>query len=97
MYITCKGRKEAENISKRLLEKRLVACSNMLPIKSMYWWEGKIVDGDEVVIIAKTSEKNFPKAEKEVKRLHSYKVPCILKIEAKANNEYEEWAEKEMR
>lgn len=97
IYITCKDKEEAEKISRYLLENRLIACSNMFPVKGMYWWEGKIVDDNEIVIIAKTNSKNFSKAEKEVKKLHSYKVPCILKIGAKANKDYEEWAEKEMR
>lgn len=96
MYITCKNQKEAEKISRHLLKKRLIACSNMFPVKSMYWWGGKIVNGNEVVIVAKTNEKNFPKAEYEVKKLHSYGIPCILRIEAKANADYSHWAEKEM-
>ena len=97
MCITCKDGKEAEKISRHLLEKRLIACSNIFPINSMYWWEGKIQNDNETVIIAKTSSKNFPKAEKEVKKLHSYKVPCILRIGAKANKDYEEWADNEIR
>lgn len=96
-YITCKDEKEAEKISGHLLEKRLIACSNIFPVKSMYWWNGKIQNDSEVIIIAKTSGKNFSKAEKEVKKLHSYKVPCILKIEANANKDYGEWAAKEMK
>ncbi|MBI2108124.1 divalent-cation tolerance protein CutA [Candidatus Woesearchaeota archaeon] len=96
VYITCKDEKEAEKISRHLLGKRLIACSNMFPIKSMYWWEGKIATDNEVVIIAKSNEKNFSKVQKEVKKLHSYKVPCILKIEAKANKEYGDWADREL-
>ena len=96
MCITCKDGKEAEKISRHLLEKRLIACSNMFPIKSMYWWNGKIVNGNEVVIIAKTNEKKFSKIEEEVKKLHSYKVPCISRIDVRTNKDCQEWAEKEM-
>ena len=96
-YITCKDQKEAEKISKHLLEKRLIACSNMFPIKSMYWWQGKIQNDNEIIIIAKTNEKNFTKVKEVVKKLHSYEIPCILKIDAKANSDYERWAEKEIK
>ena len=96
-YITCKDQKEAEKISRHLLEKRLIACSNMFPVKSMYWWQGKIQNDDEVVIMAKTNEKNFSKVKAEAKKLHSYQIPCILKIDAEANKDYDDWAGKEMR
>lgn len=63
----------------------------------MYWWQNKIVNGYENVVIAKTSNKNFKKAVAEVKKIHSYEIPCILRIDAAANKEYNEWAKKEMR
>jgi len=97
VYITCKDRKEAEKISYHLLRKRLIACSNIFPVQSMYWWNYKIANEKEYVIIAKTNNKNFKKAVMEVKRLHSYKIPCILRLNAKANKEYEAWANKEMK
>lgn len=96
VYITCKDRKEAEKISMDLLRKRLIACANIFPIKSMYWWEGKIVNDSEFAIVAKTSNKNFKKAVKEIKKLHSYEIPCILRVKASANKDYEKWANKEM-
>ena len=96
MYITCKDRREAEKISTHLLRKKLIACANIFPIKSLYWWNGKITKSTESVIIAKTTKKKYEKAKKEVAKVHSYKIPCILKIEATANKEFEEWAEKEI-
>lgn len=97
VYITCKDSKEAGRISMHLLRKRLIACANIFPIKSLYWWKGKIVNDKENVIIAKTKDKNFKRLVYEVKRLHSYTIPCILKIDAIANKDYEAWAKKELR
>ena len=97
IYITCKDEDEAVKISKHLLNKRLIACSNMHPIRSMYWWNSKIQDEKEFVIIAKTLEKNHEKIKEEVKKIHSYDVPCILKIDAEANEDYEEWLKKEVK
>lgn len=96
VYITCKDKKEAERISLHLLRKRIIACANIFPIKSLYWWKGKIANDNENAIIAKTSNKNFNELEKEVKKIHSYAIPCILKINAVANKDYEAWANKEM-
>ena len=95
IYITCKDNKEAKKISKALLEKRLVACTNIHPIGSMYWWENKIQEDNEVVLLAKTGEKNYEKVKEEVQKLHSYEIPCILRIKAEANKEYNKWIEEE--
>ena len=95
IYVTCKDEKEAVKISKHLLKKRLIACSNMFPIKSMYWWDKKVVNDDEIILLAKTANKNYEKIKKEVKKLHSYDVPCILKFNVEANKEYGNWVKEE--
>ena len=97
IYITCKDEKEAEKISMHLLKKRLIACANIFPVKSMYWWKEKIEHEKEFAVIAKTLDKNYEKIKREVSKLHSYKVPCILKINATANRDYGEWAGREMK
>ena len=96
-YITCKDRNEAEKISMHLLKKRLVACANIFPIKSMYWWKGKIVKDKEHAVIAKTKDNKFKRLVNETKRIHSYSIPCILRLDAVQNKEYEQWANKEIR
>lgn len=93
-YIVCKDAIEAENISLRLLKKRLIACANIFPIRSVYRWKGKIMNEAENVIIAKTNEKNFNKVVNEVQKIHSYEIPCILKIDSSANKKFEKWADK---
>jgi len=97
VYITCKDEEEAVKISKHLLDKRLIACSNMYPIRSMYRWQGKLQDEKEFVMMAKTKEKNYGKIKEEVKKIHSYDVPCILKIDAEANESYDKWVNEEVK
>ena len=97
IYITCKDEKEAVKISKHLLGKSLIACSNIHPIRSMYMWNKKLQDEKEFVIIAKTKEKNYKIIKEEVKKIHSYDIPCILKIDAEANERYGEWVDKEVK
>jgi len=96
-YIICKDAVEAEKISLHLLKKKLIACANLFPIRSLYRWKGKIISEAENVIIAKTNEGNFDKIVNEVKKIHSYKIPCILKIGSSANKDFEKWADKEMK
>lgn len=97
IYITCKDKEEAESISRYLLAKRLIACANLHPINSLYWWKNKIVNEDEIAILAKTVKENYEKIKKEVQRMHSYDVPCILKISAKVNPLYDDWVKKEVK
>ncbi|MFH1316240.1 MAG: divalent-cation tolerance protein CutA [Candidatus Woesearchaeota archaeon] len=97
IYITCKDREEAKKLSKILLEKRLIACSNLFPVESMYWWKGKIEDQDEYALIAKSTEDKFNKIKETVKQNHSYDIPCIEMIKTSANKRYEEWVKEETR
>ena len=97
VYIICKDEQEAVKISKQLLDKKLIACSNMHPIRSMYHWDGKAQDDKEFVIIAKTKEKNYKEIKEEVQKLHSYDIPCILKINAEANESYGKWVNEEVK
>ena len=69
----------ARNIGHKLLEEQLVACVNIIPkIESIYRWKGQIETASEVVLIAKTVEKNVNKTILRLKELHSYDVPAIL-------------------
>jgi periplasmic divalent cation tolerance protein len=88
IYITNPTKEEAVKISSHLLMKKLIACANIFPVDSLYWWKGKIANEKEFVIIAKTSENNFGKVKDEVERIHSYTIPCIIKIKAGANDKY---------
>ena len=95
IYITHENLTEAKKIANHLLEKKLVACANFFPIESMYWWKGKIQNTNEVVSIIKTKTENWEKVKTAVKELHPYECPCIMKINAQANQDYEDWINKE--
>ncbi len=97
VYITNKNAAEAKSIAKALLDKKLVACANVFPISSMYRWQGKMVNDKEVVLIAKAKPGNYEKIKKVVAKMHSYSVPCIMKIDAVANEPYYKWLMGEMK
>ena len=96
IYITFPNKKEAKKIGRILIEKRLAGCVNIFPIGAIYWWQKKVVKEKEVALIVKTFEKNFGKIEKLVKKMHSYKTPCILSIPVeKVSKNYLQWIKKE--
>ena len=81
IYITVSNEKEALNIGKTLVSERLAASVNIIPsVRSLYWWEGKIQDEQEVVIVAKTSAALVEKLTERVISMHSYICPCVVSI-----------------
>jgi len=97
IYTTCKNKQEAEKIAKHLLEKRLVACAVDFPAGSSYWWNEKIENSREQILLLKTKDENFMQTKEEIKKIHSYETPCILKLNVEANEEYENWLNKEVK
>ena len=98
VYITAKNSGEAKKISAHLLHKKLIACANMFPIESMFFWEGEIQENVEFVILAKTSDDNFDKIDKEVKSIHEYEVPAIYSWKAdKVSKSYADWVKKQIK
>jgi periplasmic divalent cation tolerance protein len=97
VYVTNPNKKEASRIALHLLKKRLIACANIFPIDSAYWWKDKIEKTKEYVLIVKTKEENWEKVKTEIKKVHPYTVPCITKINVEANKEYENWLKNNVR
>lgn len=92
-YVTYPDEATARSISESLVKQRFAACANVFPIQSMYWWEGAIQQEGEWVSILKTSRTLEAELEKAIEALHPYKVPCIMRLEARANEAYEQWIE----
>ena len=88
---------EAKNICHILVEKNLAACVNLLEnMISIYKWEDKLEEGQEVVMIAKTRKILMPKLIETVNSLHSYDCACILELPIQGGNpEFLSWIEKE--
>jgi len=91
--VTCASIAEARKIARKVVEKKLAACANILPgVESIYRWKGKVERTREVLMILKTSAARLPELEREVKRLHSYDVPEFIALPiAAGSKEYLRW------
>ncbi|NGX40124.1 MAG: Divalent-cation tolerance protein CutA [Chlamydiae bacterium] len=90
---TTESLQEAKTIARALLEKRLIACANILPeVQSLYLWKGKIEESTEVKVFFKTTDSLFLKVRDYILEHASYDVPEISKIEITgANPAYTTW------
>ena len=95
IFITASSEEEAKKVATALVNKKLVACVNIIPkIHSIYWWEGKVCQDDEVMLISKSKQSLFPAIMDRVKSLHSYKVPEIISFPiSEGLPEYLNWIE----
>jgi len=81
IYITTSCLEEARAIGNELVSRRLAAGVNIIDsINSIYWWDGKIQDEKEAILIAKTKEVLVPELIEKVKSMHSYACPCIVSL-----------------
>src|SRR5581483_5150271 len=69
LWLTCKDKAEADKITNTLLVKHLVACVRQMPISSSYWWEGKIEQSEETMLLMESKLENFAKVEAEIAKI----------------------------
>ena len=95
VYVTTSSEDEAKKIGKALVEEKLVACANIIPkISSFYYWQNKFEEDSESILLLKTKNSLVEKVIKRTKELHSYDVPAILEVPIKSGNEdYLKWIE----
>ena len=97
LYVTAGSREEALRLGRVLVEKRLVACANVLADStSIYRWEGDLQEDAEAVMILKTRAALVDEVTTEIKGLHSYDCPCVVAIPIEGGNtEFLKWINKE--
>jgi periplasmic divalent cation tolerance protein len=90
---TADKRDVIENIGRAIVEKRLAACCQAIgPIKSVYWWKGRLEEAEEWIGVMKTRDDLWQRVEEEIRKLHPYEVPQIESIEARGVSQaYAQW------
>ena len=85
---------EAEKLAEMLIEKKLAACVQYFPIKSIYRWKDNIEKSEEYVLIIKTSSSRRTLLVKILQKEHSYELPEIVVLEKDfVTEEYSFWVE----
>lgn len=71
----------ASELARNLVQERFVACVNLVSgIRSIYRWQGKVCEDQEVLLIAKTIGARFNELKIYVSDNHPYDVPEIIAL-----------------
>jgi periplasmic divalent cation tolerance protein len=94
---SCGSIREAHEIAGDLVQRRLAACVNIMPITSCYRWKGKVIKEREWLLIIKTDSKIFSRLRRRILALHSYDVPEIVSLKIdRGSKPYLAWMDREV-
>ncbi len=87
---------QAERIARLLVAERLAACAQLIPIKSIYRWKGRVESAAEILLLAKTTKKQARSLMSFIRKRHSYELPEIVAFPVSiASRAYGDWVEQE--
>jgi periplasmic divalent cation tolerance protein len=70
------------SLARTLVEEQLIACANLVPqVRSIYRWEGRVCDEEEVLMVLKTGTERFEALRARVLELHPSEVPELLRLD----------------
>jgi periplasmic divalent cation tolerance protein len=87
----------AAQVAKAVVGEKLAACANILPaLRSIYRWQGKVEDENEVLVLLKTQKALFARLKERILALHPYEVPEVLAIPVEqGHGAYLDWIARE--
>ena len=98
MVLTAEADSErAEALARVLLERRLVACVSLLPVRSLYRWQGSLEAGEEVKLLLKTTPCQLEGLRQAVLERHSYQIPEWIVLSGSSTGAYGLWLAEQLR
>ena len=90
------NKKNAKNLAKLLVKKKLAACVSLKPIESVYEWKGKIEESYEVELVIKSKPKLKNDLYLFLKRKTTYEVPQIISKIFNSEKKFIKWLNKSL-
>ncbi|HMM53887.1 MAG TPA: divalent-cation tolerance protein CutA [Candidatus Desulfobacillus sp.] len=87
----------ARALARSLVEQRHAACVNILPpCQSVYRWQGRLEEAQEVPLLIKTSAARYGALEEAIRAGHPYELPEIIAVPvARGLPAYLDWVARE--
>ena len=97
VFVTAPNPEVAGQVARTLVGERLAACVTLLPhVQSVYWWDGKVCDESETLLVAKTQGSSFEALRARILAIHPYEVPEIIAVQlAEGHPAYLAWIARE--
>ncbi|MEX2543395.1 MAG: divalent-cation tolerance protein CutA [Trueperaceae bacterium] len=97
VYMTFPDEAAALDVAGALLSESLIACANIFPAgRSLYRWQGEVVDEAEVVVIVKSTSGLLERLVSRVNDLHPYDTPCVVALACDGGDRrYLDWVEEQ--
>ena len=93
---TAPSREVALDLARALVDGRIAACVNLLPVTSVYRWEGEVKEDDEHLMVIKTRRTHIDDIKDLFEERHPYEVPELISIEVEDGSaEYLRWLKDE--
>lgn len=97
VLVTASSRQEGEAIAESLIQAKLAACVTLLPVHSIYTWQGNIHKDDEWQLLIKSELTQFAALEASIRAIHTYEVPEIIAVPILAGSRpYLQWISEQM-
>nr|XP_019525481.2 uncharacterized protein LOC109397647 isoform X1 [Aedes albopictus] len=95
-YVTTPNANSAKELARKLIEHKLAACVNIIPgLTSIYQWEGKMNEDQEILLMIKTRTSRVDELSKFVRENHPYSVAEVITVPIENGNpSYLDWLSK---
>jgi periplasmic divalent cation tolerance protein len=87
---------QADRLADAIIAQRLAACVQIVPVRSVYHWQGRVERANECLLLAKTAADRADALVAAIRARHPYALPEIL-VQPLSGGlpEYLEWIARE--
>jgi len=76
--------RDGNTIARTLVSERLAACVNITPVQSVYRWQGRVAEEEEVLLIMKTQASRIDALMARIPQIHPNTVPEVVVLSSEA-------------
>lgn len=80
-----------ERVARALVEEHVVACVNMYPIQSFYFWKEKLCFEKEITLMMKVAKEGVERLKQRLCELHPYELPAFVVLDIDSEGSLREY------